>query len=80
MSNGNNQEPRYTEQDLQREVNHLKQLLWAVVRSAGGILAVPYALWVGAARDVELHFWEDAQKMSIMIEATESKHDNGAGS
>jgi hypothetical protein len=56
---------------LNQEIEHLKQIMWAMAYAAGGRISIPYSIWAGPDRNNELLMWEDVQNMAIVIKAVE---------
>ena len=50
-----------------REAELSHQLLWAVVRSAGGHVQVPYSIWSGKP-DRQLAMWDDPKTHEMNLE------------
>ncbi len=59
---------------LRQEIEHLKQILWAAVSATGGTLFIPYSIWTGLFRDVDLEIEEDDEHMAIVLHAVEGQN------
>lgn len=52
--------------DAQKEVEQSHQLLWATVFAAGGHVAIPLSVWMGAP-DRQLMFWDEPATSEMHI-------------
>ena len=80
----NNHEPIYNQDDMDNVLNKLrsaekdaeqsKQLLWAVVDTVCGQVAIPYSYWLDNEPVKELLMWDDPEtyKMHLRTRAVEN--------
>lgn len=53
--------------DAEKEAEHSKQLLWAVVEAAGGEIAIPYIAWLDGHPTKELVMWDNQATLSLHL-------------
>lgn len=80
----NSHEPIYSQQDMDnvlfqlrkeaKEAEQARQLLWAVVDTVGGEVAIPYSYWLDNDPVKEMLMWDDPQtyKMHLRTRAVEN--------
>ena len=80
----NSHEPIYNQDDMdnvlsklrsaEKEAEHSRQLLWAVVDAAGGEIAIPYSYWLDNEPVKEMLMWDDPEtyKMHLRTRAVEN--------
>ena len=71
----NSHDPIYNQDDMEvvlaalrkaeKEAEHSKQLLWAVIEKVGGEVAIPYAAWMDNKPIKELVMWDDKETLQM---------------
>jgi hypothetical protein len=77
-----NHEPIYNQDDMdtvlarlrvaQKEADHSKQLLWAVVQAAGGEVAIPHSYWLEGETSRDLLMWDDPVAFVMRLKTQEA--------
>lgn len=58
-------------EEIQKEAEQSKQLLWAVVNEFGGEISIPYMAWLDLMPTKALLFWDDVQTHRLHIKTKE---------
>lgn len=75
----NSHEPIYNQDDMdnvleklrsaEKDAEHSKQLLWAVIDAIGGEIAIPYNAWLDYKPTKQLAMWDDPATLKLHLKA-----------
>lgn len=89
MSHQHNEEPIYTQDDLdnvltklrsaEKESEQARQLLWATVDAAGGEVTIPYRVWLESSPSDprELIMWDDPTTFTMHLKTKRRQNMEG---